>query len=57
MKIKILNSNYFEQLLKVTRSCIKNKMYELTKEFKEFQFPLHKELKESMIMYNDNEQW
>lgn len=56
MKIKILNSNYFEQLLKVTRSCIKSKMYELTKEFKEFQFPLHKELKESMIMYNDNEQ-
>ena len=37
-EIKVLNSKKYEEQLSLTRSSIKNKLFEITEEFKEFKF-------------------
>ena len=37
-EIKVLNSKKYEEQLSLTRSSIKNKLFQITEEFKEFKF-------------------
>ena len=37
-EIKIVNSKNYDEELNLTRSSIKNKLFEITKEIKEFKF-------------------